>query len=80
MATWLRRSSLSAQDAQASCFRHKQKWRHKRSCFVFVPEERLELSPLAGLDFESSAATITPLRHEPTYDTLNYFEAQMLLC
>ncbi len=31
----------------------------------FVPEERLELSHLAILDFESSASTIPPLRHFP---------------
>lgn len=30
---------------------------------MFVPEERLELSCLATFDFESSAYTISPLRH-----------------
>ena len=33
--------------------------------FLLVPEERLELSPLARHDFESCAATITPLRLHP---------------
>src|SRR5262249_48438619 len=33
----------------------------------FVPEGRLELPPLAGRDFESRAATITPLRQGPFF-------------
>ena len=45
-----------------------------------MPEERLELSWVAPIDFESIAYTISPLRHELTYDTLNNTEAQIVLC
>ena len=46
-------SSLPTQAKRFACFRHRAS---------LVPEERLELSPLTGHDFESCAATITPLR------------------